>query len=73
MSVYSFYMFHQLSILRRQPSAGHPGAGVRVCPAGRDCVDERTLLDMARELKKRQFRNGTVDNIKTTALVIQVY
>ncbi|KAG8172273.1 hypothetical protein JTE90_016220, partial [Oedothorax gibbosus] len=56
-----------------QPSAGHPGAGVRVCPAGRDCVDERTLLDMARELKKRQFRNGTVDNIKTTALVIQVY
>ncbi|KAG8179550.1 hypothetical protein JTE90_016120 [Oedothorax gibbosus] len=34
-------------------------------------VDERTLLDMAQELKKRQFRNGTVDNIKTTALVIQ--
>ncbi|KAG8174850.1 hypothetical protein JTE90_007629 [Oedothorax gibbosus] len=26
---------------------------------------------MAQELKKRQFRNGTVDNIKTTALVIQ--
>jgi len=36
-------------------------------------VDERMLLDMAQELKKRQFKNGTVDNLKTTALVVQVF
>ncbi|KAF8778930.1 Cobalamin binding intrinsic factor like protein [Argiope bruennichi] len=34
-------------------------------------VDERTLKDMLQELKRRQFRNGTVDNYKTTALVTQ--
>ncbi|GBO17863.1 hypothetical protein AVEN_226467-1 [Araneus ventricosus] len=35
-------------------------------------VDERTLKDMLQELKRRQFRNGTVDNFRTTALVTQV-
>lgn len=35
-------------------------------------IDERTLIDMEKELKKRQFRNGTVENLKTTALVVQV-
>ncbi|GBO35218.1 hypothetical protein AVEN_216144-1 [Araneus ventricosus] len=34
-------------------------------------VDERTLTDMLQELKMRQFRNGTVDNFRTTALVTQ--
>ncbi|GBM70860.1 Low-density lipoprotein receptor-related protein 4, partial [Araneus ventricosus] len=34
-------------------------------------VDERTLRDMLQELKRRQFRNGTVDNFRTTALVTQ--
>ncbi|GBN43242.1 hypothetical protein AVEN_118158-1, partial [Araneus ventricosus] len=34
-------------------------------------VDERTLEDMLQELKRRQFRNGTVDNFRTTALVTQ--
>ncbi|KAG8176908.1 hypothetical protein JTE90_012852 [Oedothorax gibbosus] len=35
-------------------------------------IDERSLIDMEKDLKKRQFRNGTVENIKTTALVVQV-
>lgn len=35
-------------------------------------IDERTLIDMEKDLKKRQFRNGTVENLKTTALVVQV-
>ncbi|GBN54103.1 hypothetical protein AVEN_69434-1 [Araneus ventricosus] len=35
-------------------------------------VDERTLKDMLQELKRHQFRNGTVDNFRTTALVTQV-
>ncbi|GFQ68569.1 gastric intrinsic factor, partial [Trichonephila clavata] len=34
-------------------------------------TDERILKDMLQELKKHQFRNGTVDNLKTTALVMQ--
>ncbi|GBN20734.1 Low-density lipoprotein receptor-related protein 2 [Araneus ventricosus] len=34
-------------------------------------VDERSLRDMLQELKRRQFRNGTVDNFRTTALVTQ--
>ncbi|GIX80606.1 uncharacterized protein CEXT_549121 [Caerostris extrusa] len=34
-------------------------------------VDERIVQDMAEDLKKRQFRNGTVDNLRTTALVLQ--
>ncbi|GFX36189.1 gastric intrinsic factor [Trichonephila clavipes] len=34
-------------------------------------TDERILKDMLQELKKHQFRNGTVDNLKTTALVVQ--
>ncbi|GBM72273.1 hypothetical protein AVEN_46971-1 [Araneus ventricosus] len=34
-------------------------------------VDELTLRDMLQELKRRQFRNGTVDNFRTTALVTQ--
>ncbi|GFQ85329.1 gastric intrinsic factor [Trichonephila clavata] len=34
-------------------------------------TDERILKDMLEELKKHQFRNGTVDNLKTTALVVQ--
>ncbi|GBN27226.1 hypothetical protein AVEN_130568-1 [Araneus ventricosus] len=34
-------------------------------------VDESTLRDMLQELKRRQFRNGTVDNFRTTALVTQ--
>ncbi|GFS66676.1 gastric intrinsic factor [Trichonephila inaurata madagascariensis] len=33
--------------------------------------DERILKDMLQELKRHQFRNGTVDNLKTTALVFQ--
>ncbi|GFS30252.1 gastric intrinsic factor [Trichonephila inaurata madagascariensis] len=33
--------------------------------------DERILKDMLQELKRHQFRNGTVDNLKTTALVLQ--
>ncbi|GFT46136.1 gastric intrinsic factor [Trichonephila clavipes] len=33
--------------------------------------DERILKDMLQELKRHQFRNGTVDNWKTTALVAQ--
>ncbi|GFU44910.1 gastric intrinsic factor [Nephila pilipes] len=35
-------------------------------------TDERILKDMLQELKRRQFRNGTVDNVRTTALVVQV-
>ncbi|GFU37164.1 gastric intrinsic factor, partial [Nephila pilipes] len=34
-------------------------------------TDERILKDMLQELKRRQFRNGTVDNARTTALVVQ--
>ncbi|GBM79306.1 Low-density lipoprotein receptor-related protein 2 [Araneus ventricosus] len=34
-------------------------------------VDEHTLENMLQELKRRQFRNGTVDNFRTTALVTQ--
>ncbi|GBM99960.1 hypothetical protein AVEN_31200-1, partial [Araneus ventricosus] len=34
-------------------------------------VDERILMDMLQELKRRQFRNGTIDNFRTTALVTQ--
>ncbi|GFY66735.1 gastric intrinsic factor [Trichonephila inaurata madagascariensis] len=34
-------------------------------------TDERILRDMLQELKRHQFRNGTVDNLKTTALVVQ--
>ncbi|GFS59265.1 gastric intrinsic factor [Nephila pilipes] len=34
-------------------------------------TDERILKAMLHELKRRQFRNGTVDNVKTTALVVQ--
>ncbi|GFQ79330.1 gastric intrinsic factor [Trichonephila clavata] len=34
-------------------------------------TDERFLRDKLQELKKHQFRNGTVDNLKTTALVVQ--
>ncbi|GFX36202.1 low-density lipoprotein receptor-related protein 2 [Trichonephila clavipes] len=34
-------------------------------------TDERILKDMLQELKQHQFRNGTVDNLKTTALVMQ--
>ncbi|GFR27223.1 gastric intrinsic factor [Trichonephila clavata] len=34
-------------------------------------TDERILKDMLQELKRHQFRNGTVDNLKTTALVVQ--
>ncbi|KAF8778850.1 Cobalamin binding intrinsic factor like protein [Argiope bruennichi] len=34
-------------------------------------VDERILKDMLQELKRHQFRNGTVDNFRTTALVTQ--
>ncbi|GBN90364.1 hypothetical protein AVEN_39435-1, partial [Araneus ventricosus] len=34
-------------------------------------VDESTLMNMLQELKRRQFRNGTVDNFRTTALVTQ--
>ncbi|GFQ82987.1 gastric intrinsic factor [Trichonephila clavata] len=34
-------------------------------------TDERILQDMLQELKKHQFRNVTVDNLKTTALVVQ--
>ncbi|CAL1298596.1 unnamed protein product [Larinioides sclopetarius] len=34
-------------------------------------VDERILKEMLQELKRRQFRNGTVDNLRTTALVTQ--
>ncbi|GBN25860.1 Low-density lipoprotein receptor-related protein 2 [Araneus ventricosus] len=36
-------------------------------------VDESTLTDMLQELKRRQFRNGTVDNFRTTALVTQLF
>ncbi|GFS70987.1 gastric intrinsic factor [Nephila pilipes] len=35
-------------------------------------TDERILKDMLLELKRRQFRNGTVENVRTTALVVQV-
>ncbi|GFY44235.1 gastric intrinsic factor, partial [Trichonephila inaurata madagascariensis] len=34
-------------------------------------TDERILQDMLQELKRHQFRNGTVDSLKTTALVVQ--
>ncbi|CAL1300609.1 unnamed protein product [Larinioides sclopetarius] len=34
-------------------------------------MDERTLKDMLQALKRRQFLNGTVDNIRTTAIVSQ--
>ncbi|CAL1278013.1 unnamed protein product [Larinioides sclopetarius] len=34
-------------------------------------VDERILSGMLQELKGRQFRNGTVDNFRTTALATQ--
>ncbi|GBN42949.1 hypothetical protein AVEN_13669-1 [Araneus ventricosus] len=34
-------------------------------------VGDRSLKDMLQELKRRQFRNGTVDNFRTTALVTQ--
>ncbi|GBN43191.1 hypothetical protein AVEN_66997-1 [Araneus ventricosus] len=34
-------------------------------------VDESALKVMLQELKRRQFRNGTVDNYRTTALVTQ--
>ncbi|GFY52102.1 gastric intrinsic factor [Trichonephila inaurata madagascariensis] len=34
-------------------------------------TDEKILKDMLQELKKHQFTNGTVDNLKTTALVLQ--
>ncbi|GBM70875.1 hypothetical protein AVEN_76825-1 [Araneus ventricosus] len=36
-----------------------------------ESVDESTLTDMLQDLKRRQFRNGTVDNFRTTALVTQ--
>ncbi|XP_054708129.1 uncharacterized protein CG3556-like [Uloborus diversus] len=35
-------------------------------------VDQRNLRDMVSELKKRQHLNGTVENLKTTAVVLQV-
>ncbi|CAL1301237.1 unnamed protein product [Larinioides sclopetarius] len=35
-------------------------------------VDESNLDEMLQELKKHQLKNGTVDNLKTTALVTQV-
>ncbi|GFQ65559.1 gastric intrinsic factor, partial [Trichonephila clavata] len=34
-------------------------------------TDEKILKDMLQELKKYQFRNGTTDNVKTTALLVQ--
>ncbi|CAL1301245.1 unnamed protein product [Larinioides sclopetarius] len=34
-------------------------------------VDKTTLMDMLQELKRRQLRNGTVDNFKTTAISTQ--
>lgn len=34
--------------------------------------DERILEDMISELKRKQHKNGTIDNLKTTALVVQV-
>ncbi|GFU23455.1 gastric intrinsic factor [Trichonephila clavipes] len=33
--------------------------------------DERILKHMLQELKSHQFRNGTIDNLKTTSLVVQ--
>ena len=36
-------------------------------------VDTETLQEMALELKQRQYRNGTVVNLPTTALVMQVW
>ncbi|GFQ85334.1 uncharacterized protein TNCT_455201 [Trichonephila clavata] len=34
-------------------------------------TDEKVLKDMLQVLKRRQFRNGTVDNARTTSLVLQ--
>ncbi|CAL1298595.1 unnamed protein product [Larinioides sclopetarius] len=34
-------------------------------------VDERLVKDMLQELKRHQFRNGTIDNFRSTALVSQ--
>ncbi|GFY72798.1 low-density lipoprotein receptor-related protein 2 [Trichonephila inaurata madagascariensis] len=34
-------------------------------------TDEKILKDMLQVLKRRQFRNGTVDNARTTSLVLQ--
>ena len=34
--------------------------------------DERILEEMIAEIKRKQHKNGTIDNLKTTALVIQV-
>lgn len=36
-------------------------------------VDEETLREMTMELKQHQYRNGSVENLQTTALVLQVY
>ena len=36
-------------------------------------VDTETLQEMALELKQRQYRNGTVVNLPTTALVMQIW
>lgn len=35
-------------------------------------LDERVLDEMVSELKRKQHKNGTIDNLKTTALVAQV-
>ncbi|CAL1298597.1 unnamed protein product [Larinioides sclopetarius] len=35
-------------------------------------VDERLVKDMLKELKRHQFRNGTIDNFRSTALVSQI-
>lgn len=37
-----------------------------------DEVDSDTLREMTLELKQQQFRNGTVVDLPTTALVMQV-
>ncbi|GBM79308.1 hypothetical protein AVEN_92060-1 [Araneus ventricosus] len=69
-------------LLRRRPGSGVATEGgdsqalssmALSCISSRSgvSVDETTLMDMLQELKRRQFRNGTVDNFRTTALVTQ--
>ena len=36
-------------------------------------VDQETLRELTMELKQHQYRNGSVENLQTTALVLQVH
>ncbi|GBN23543.1 hypothetical protein AVEN_248127-1, partial [Araneus ventricosus] len=44
-----------------------------VCAAKQphEVFDMDEINELTMELKKRQYRNGTVENLKTTALVLQ--